>query len=182
MTSRPADAEPGLPIQPIAYDSPIAKLLAHGRTRDEAIARMRIALDEIVIGGVDTSVRCAPRVSDASPGRLARQSLTRRARVSGTGGGGEHRLEACTCGGMMGASVRTNGTVPSNTDSAPARNRFGARRKGSRSRTGRRQIIHRRRDALIAPSCGRPPAAAFHVDRHSANGRAARSSKQITAG
>ncbi|WP_322084599.1 acetyl-CoA carboxylase biotin carboxylase subunit [Burkholderia sp. BCC1972] len=46
---------PGYTIPP-HYDSLIAKLLAHGRTRDEAIARMRVALDEIVIGGVDTSV------------------------------------------------------------------------------------------------------------------------------
>lgn len=46
---------PGYTIPP-HYDSLIAKLLAHGRTREEAIARMRVALDEIVIEGVDTSV------------------------------------------------------------------------------------------------------------------------------
>ncbi|CAB3764792.1 acetyl-CoA carboxylase biotin carboxylase subunit [Burkholderia puraquae] len=46
---------PGYEIPP-HYDSLIAKLLAHGRTRDEAIARMRVALDEIVISGIDTSV------------------------------------------------------------------------------------------------------------------------------
>ncbi|CAE6881182.1 MULTISPECIES: acetyl-CoA carboxylase biotin carboxylase subunit [Paraburkholderia] len=41
---------------PSNYDSLIGKLLAHGSTREEAIARMRVALDEIVIAGVDTTV------------------------------------------------------------------------------------------------------------------------------
>ncbi|CAG9272446.1 biotin carboxylase [Paraburkholderia unamae] len=41
---------------PPNYDSLIAKLLAYGKTRDEAIARMRVALDEAVIAGVDTSI------------------------------------------------------------------------------------------------------------------------------
>jgi acetyl-CoA carboxylase biotin carboxylase subunit len=41
---------------PPNYDSLIGKLLTHGATRDEAIARMRVALDEIVIAGVDTTV------------------------------------------------------------------------------------------------------------------------------
>ncbi|MBD3349388.1 MAG: acetyl-CoA carboxylase biotin carboxylase subunit [Candidatus Eisenbacteria bacterium] len=38
------------------YDSMIAKLLAHGNTREEAIARMRRALDEFVIVGVPTTI------------------------------------------------------------------------------------------------------------------------------
>ena len=38
------------------YDSMIAKLLAHGNTRQEAIARMRRALDEFVIVGVPTTI------------------------------------------------------------------------------------------------------------------------------
>ncbi|MDR1267735.1 MAG: acetyl-CoA carboxylase biotin carboxylase subunit [Holosporales bacterium] len=36
------------------YDSLVAKLLVHGRTRDESLARMKRALDEYVIGGVQT--------------------------------------------------------------------------------------------------------------------------------
>ena len=38
------------------YDSLIAKIVAHGRDREEAIARMRRALEMTVIEGVDTSV------------------------------------------------------------------------------------------------------------------------------
>ncbi len=41
---------------PPHYDSMIAKLLAHGNTRDEAIARMRRALSEFVILGVATTI------------------------------------------------------------------------------------------------------------------------------
>ena len=40
---------------PPYYDSLIAKLIAHGRTREEAIVRMRRALDELTIGGVKTT-------------------------------------------------------------------------------------------------------------------------------
>ncbi len=38
------------------YDSMIAKLLSHGNTREEAIARMRRALQEFVIVGVATTI------------------------------------------------------------------------------------------------------------------------------
>jgi acetyl-CoA carboxylase biotin carboxylase subunit len=41
---------------PPHYDSMIAKLLAHGNTREEAIARMRRALSEFVISGVATTI------------------------------------------------------------------------------------------------------------------------------
>lgn len=43
-------------VIPPHYDSMIAKLLAHGNTRDEAIARMRRALSEFVISGVATTI------------------------------------------------------------------------------------------------------------------------------
>jgi acetyl-CoA carboxylase biotin carboxylase subunit len=38
------------------YDSLLAKLIVHGRTRDEAIAKMRQALDEFVVKGVKTTI------------------------------------------------------------------------------------------------------------------------------
>lgn len=38
------------------YDSMIAKLIVHGRNREEAIARMKRALDEYVIEGVKTTI------------------------------------------------------------------------------------------------------------------------------
>jgi acetyl-CoA carboxylase biotin carboxylase subunit len=41
---------------PPYYDSMIAKLLAYGNSRDEAIARMRRALDEFVIDGLPTTI------------------------------------------------------------------------------------------------------------------------------
>ncbi len=41
---------------PPHYDSMIAKLLAHGNTREEAIARMSRALEEFVIAGVATTI------------------------------------------------------------------------------------------------------------------------------
>lgn len=43
-------------VIPPHYDSMIAKLLAHGNTREEAIARMRRALEEFVIVGVATTI------------------------------------------------------------------------------------------------------------------------------
>ncbi|MCU7906664.1 MAG: acetyl-CoA carboxylase biotin carboxylase subunit [Candidatus Thiodiazotropha sp. (ex Epidulcina cf. delphinae)] len=41
---------------PPYYDSMIGKLIAHGETRDSAIARMRIALQEMVISGIKTNI------------------------------------------------------------------------------------------------------------------------------
>ncbi len=41
---------------PPYYDSLIGKLIVHGRDREEAIARMRRALGELIVDGVDTTV------------------------------------------------------------------------------------------------------------------------------
>ena len=41
---------------PTAYDSMIAKIITHGTTRNEAIAKMKRALEELVIEGIDTNV------------------------------------------------------------------------------------------------------------------------------
>jgi acetyl-CoA carboxylase biotin carboxylase subunit len=41
---------------PPYYDSLIGKLIVHAPTRDEALARMRRALDEMVVGGVETTL------------------------------------------------------------------------------------------------------------------------------
>ena len=38
------------------YDSMLLKLIVHGKSREEAIAKMRSALGEIVIEGVDTNI------------------------------------------------------------------------------------------------------------------------------
>ena len=45
---------PGYVVSP-HYDSMIAKLVAHGSTRDEAIGRMRRALEELIIEGIPTT-------------------------------------------------------------------------------------------------------------------------------
>jgi acetyl-CoA carboxylase biotin carboxylase subunit len=41
---------------PSCYDSLIAKLISYGSTRAEAMARMRVALDEFIIGGIRTNI------------------------------------------------------------------------------------------------------------------------------
>ena len=41
---------------PPTYDSMIAKIITHGDTRNEAISKMKRALEEIVIEGVDTNI------------------------------------------------------------------------------------------------------------------------------
>jgi acetyl-CoA carboxylase biotin carboxylase subunit len=41
---------------PPYYDSLIGKLIAHGDTREQAIARMSIALSEMVIEGIKTNI------------------------------------------------------------------------------------------------------------------------------
>lgn len=40
---------------PPNYDSMIAKIIVHGKDREEAIQKMRMALDELIIEGVDTN-------------------------------------------------------------------------------------------------------------------------------
>ena len=44
------------------YDSMIAKVITHGRDRQEAIARMRRALDEFVIEGIKTTIPLHKRI------------------------------------------------------------------------------------------------------------------------
>ncbi|MDB4138064.1 acetyl-CoA carboxylase biotin carboxylase subunit [Methylophilaceae bacterium] len=41
---------------PSNYDSMIGKLITHGKTRDQAISRMKIALSEMVIEGIKTNI------------------------------------------------------------------------------------------------------------------------------
>jgi acetyl-CoA carboxylase biotin carboxylase subunit len=43
-------------LVPPHYDSMIAKVIAYGDTRDQAIARMRIALSEMVVAGIKTNI------------------------------------------------------------------------------------------------------------------------------
>ncbi len=50
---------------PSAYDSLIAKLIVHGQTRNECLMRLRRALEEFVIVGVDTSIPLHQRLIGA---------------------------------------------------------------------------------------------------------------------
>jgi acetyl-CoA carboxylase biotin carboxylase subunit len=41
---------------PPYYDSLVGKLIVHGRSRNECLMRLRRALDELVVGGIDTTI------------------------------------------------------------------------------------------------------------------------------
>jgi acetyl-CoA carboxylase biotin carboxylase subunit len=56
-------AHDGCQISPY-YDSLIAKLMAHGRDRAEAIARMRRCLDAMVVEGIKTTIPLHRRIMD----------------------------------------------------------------------------------------------------------------------
>jgi acetyl-CoA carboxylase biotin carboxylase subunit len=71
ITSYHAPGGPGIRVDsavfagyfiPPFYDSMVAKLLAHGETREEAIARMQRALDEYVIEGIKTTIPLHKRI------------------------------------------------------------------------------------------------------------------------
>jgi acetyl-CoA carboxylase biotin carboxylase subunit len=49
---------------PSEYDSLLAKLIAHAPTREQALGRMRRALDEFIIGGIRTNIDLHKRLLD----------------------------------------------------------------------------------------------------------------------
>ena len=61
----------GYEIPPF-YDSMIAKVIAHGRDREEAIAKMNRALYEFIINGIDTNIEFQSRILN-NPDYLAGQ-------------------------------------------------------------------------------------------------------------
>jgi acetyl-CoA carboxylase biotin carboxylase subunit len=67
-------------VIPPYYDSLVAKLIAYGDTRGEAIARMRRALEMFVVEGIKTSIPLQRRImmdSDFIAGRLDTHFLDR---------------------------------------------------------------------------------------------------------
>jgi len=65
---------------PPFYDSLLAKVIVHGNTRDEALARMRQALDSFIIEGVTTTIPFLSRVMrhpDFVAGRIDTKFLER---------------------------------------------------------------------------------------------------------
>jgi acetyl-CoA carboxylase biotin carboxylase subunit len=67
--------EPGSEITS-HYDSLIAKLIVHGLTREEALARMRRALDEYVVEGIKTTIPLHRRILDDPDFQKGRFSTT----------------------------------------------------------------------------------------------------------
>jgi len=62
------------------YDSLIAKLITHGQNREEAMARMRRALDEFVIDGIKTTIPLHVRIfndAEFQKGRISTGFLER---------------------------------------------------------------------------------------------------------
>jgi acetyl-CoA carboxylase biotin carboxylase subunit len=51
---------------PPYYDSLVAKLAVHGRTRHECLLRLRRALEEYVIGGIETTIALHQRLVEAA--------------------------------------------------------------------------------------------------------------------
>lgn len=69
---------------PPYYDSLLAKVIAHGNDRDEALARMRQALDSFVIEGVTTTIPFLARVirhPDFAAGRVDTKFLERESQL-----------------------------------------------------------------------------------------------------
>jgi acetyl-CoA carboxylase biotin carboxylase subunit len=65
---------------PSNYDALIAKVITHGATRAEAIARMRCALDEFIIGGIRTNLplhQALLRDPDVIAGRMSTRTIER---------------------------------------------------------------------------------------------------------
>lgn len=67
-------------VVPPYYDSMIAKVIAHGNTRGEAILRMRRALESMVVEGIRTNVKLQQRIlmdEDFVRGRLSTHFMER---------------------------------------------------------------------------------------------------------
>ncbi len=67
-------------VVPPHYDSMIAKVIAHGNTRGEAILRMRRALESFVVEGIKTNVKMQQRIltdEDFVRGRLSTKFMER---------------------------------------------------------------------------------------------------------
>ncbi len=65
---------------PPYYDSMIAKVIARGNTRGEAILRMRRALESFVVEGIQTNVKLQQRIlqeEDFVRGRLSTAFMDR---------------------------------------------------------------------------------------------------------
>ena len=65
---------------PAVYDALLAKVITHGQTRDEAMARMRAALDELIVGGIRTNLplhQALLRDPEVTEGRMSTRTIER---------------------------------------------------------------------------------------------------------
>ncbi|MCU0654915.1 MAG: acetyl-CoA carboxylase biotin carboxylase subunit [Polyangiaceae bacterium] len=65
---------------PASYDSMLAKVICHGRTREEAIRRMERALGEFIVGGIRTNISLHKRLladPDVRAGRMSTRTIER---------------------------------------------------------------------------------------------------------
>jgi acetyl-CoA carboxylase, biotin carboxylase subunit len=65
---------------PSCYDALIAKVIAHGRNRAEAIAKMRCALNEFIIGGIRTNIplhQALLRDPEVNEGKMSTRTIER---------------------------------------------------------------------------------------------------------
>jgi acetyl-CoA carboxylase biotin carboxylase subunit len=65
---------------PSCYDALLAKVITHGATRTEALARMRCALDEFIIGGIRTNIplhQALMRDPEVIEGRMSTRTIER---------------------------------------------------------------------------------------------------------
>jgi acetyl-CoA carboxylase biotin carboxylase subunit len=70
---------------PANYDSLLAKLIVSAPTRDKALARMRRALDEFVIGGIRTNIELHKLLLDDPEVRAGTMNTRTVERVTGSG-------------------------------------------------------------------------------------------------
>jgi 3-methylcrotonyl-CoA carboxylase alpha subunit len=128
---------------PLDYDPLLAKLIGYGATRDEAIARLRRALDEYFIGGIKTNIGLFRRIldnSDFKAGKLDTGFLDRLLAAGKTSVNHEQdkesKIAAIAAGlftaldAVQGNGTVTNGAKPSN---APSKWRLAGRAEAMRA-------------------------------------------------
>jgi acetyl-CoA carboxylase biotin carboxylase subunit len=113
---------------PLDYDPMLAKLIAYAPTRDQAIRRLRRALDEYFVGGIATNLGLFREILDDSDfgaakidtSYLDRLLATRRAAVSSMNGNGEKiaaiaaaLIQSASSGKNPSGNNGANGTSPS---------------------------------------------------------------------
>ena len=147
-------------VIPPDFDSMVAKVIAYGRTRDEAIARLRRALRESTViiedGTTNRAFLLAILDRPGVPGRRGRHRLARPARRLRRDGGRPRRRRRAAA--RPRSSSPTTRPRPSARASTPTR-AAGAPRRAPRSRAPSRSATAARPTGSSSPS-SRPGATA----------------------